>query len=145
MIVTLPLIRHSVCVMREREKNGKKSLQVVIADDADDIRALLDMFLSEIEGIAISGMAKNGAEALSMFKELQPDIMMLDISMPEKNGIEVLQEIRKDDLSTIIIIFTIDPHLREYSLKAGANYFFSKNEIGDLVEIFQELLERRRT
>jgi DNA-binding NarL/FixJ family response regulator len=132
-------------MVRQSVKSGKESLRVVIADDADEIRSLLDLVLSEIEGLAISGKAKNGAEALRMVKELNPDVVVLDVSMPEKSGIEVLQEIRKDGLSTTIIIFTIDPHLRQYSLNAGANYFLSKNEIGDLVEIFQQLLERRRT
>jgi DNA-binding NarL/FixJ family response regulator len=145
LIVALSLFRHPGCVMRESVKNGKMPLRVLIADDADEIRSLLDLILSEIEGLAISGKAKNGAEALSMVKELNPDVVVLDVSMPEKSGIEVLQEIRKDDRSTTIIIFTIDPHLRQYSLNAGANYFLSKNEIGDLVEIFQQLLERRRT
>jgi two-component system, NarL family, invasion response regulator UvrY len=138
-------MRHSVYVMRERVTNAKKPLRVVIADDAEEIMSLLDLVLSEIEGIAISGKAKNGIEALRMFKELCPDVLVLDVSMPEKSGIEVLQEIRRDDRSTTIIIFTIDPQLREYSLRAGANYFLSKNEIGDLVELFQHLLERRRT
>jgi DNA-binding NarL/FixJ family response regulator len=132
-------------MVRQSVKNGREPLRVVIADDADEIRSLLDLILSEIEGLAISGKAKNGAEALRMVKELNPDVVVLDVSMPEKSGIEVLQEIRKDGLSTTIIIFTIDPHLRQYSLNAGANYFLSKNEIGDLVEIFQQLLERRRT
>jgi DNA-binding NarL/FixJ family response regulator len=129
--------------MRESVKIGKKPLHVVIADDAYEIRSLLDLVLSEIEGIAISGKAKDGVEALRMVNELRPDIVVLDISMPEKNGIEVLREIRRDDRSTTIIIFTIDPQLREYSLNAGADYFLSKNEIGDLVEIFQQLLESR--
>jgi two-component system, NarL family, invasion response regulator UvrY len=132
-------------MMRQSEKNGKEPLRVLIADDADEIRSLLDMVLSEIAGLVISGKAKNGVEALRMVKELHPDVVVLDVSMPEKSGIEVLQEIRKDDLSTTIIIFTIDPQLRQYSLNAGANYFLSKNEIGDLVELFQQLLERRRT
>ena len=132
-------------MMRESVKNGKEPLRVLIADDADEIRNLLDLVLSEIEGLVISGKAKDGAEALRMVKELHPDVVVLDVSMPEKSGIEVLHEIRKDDRSTTIIIFTIDPHLRQYSLNAGANYFLSKNEIGDLVEIFQQLLERRRT
>jgi two-component system, NarL family, invasion response regulator UvrY len=145
MIVALSLFRHSVSMMMPSLKRGKKPLQVLIADDAEEIRSLLDLILSEIEGLAISGKAKNGAEALTMVKELHPDVVVLDVSMPEKSGIEVLQEIRKDDPSTTIIIFTIDPHLRQYSLNAGANYFLSKNEIGDLVEIFQQLLERRRT
>jgi two-component system invasion response regulator UvrY len=131
--------------MRQSAKNGKKPLHVVIADDADEIRSLLNLILSEIEGLVISGMAKDGAEALRMIKELHPDVVVLDVSMPEKSGIEVLQEIRKDDRTTTIIMFTIDPQVREYSLKAGADYFLSKNEIGDLVEIFLQLLERRRT
>jgi DNA-binding NarL/FixJ family response regulator len=128
--------------MREQVEIRKKPLQVVIADDADEIRSLLDLVLSEIEGLSIRGKAKNGIEALRMFKQLRPDVLVLDVSMPEKSGIEVLQEIRRDDQSTTIIIFTIDPELREYSLKAGADYFLSKNEIGDLVELLQKLLER---
>jgi two-component system, NarL family, invasion response regulator UvrY len=132
-------------MMRELVKNGKKPLRVVIADDADEIRSLLDLVLSEIDGLVISGKAKNGAEALRMVRALHPDVVVLDVSMPEKSGIEVLREIRKDDQTTIIIMFTIDPQVRECSFKAGANYFLSKNEIGDLVEIFQLLLERRRT
>jgi DNA-binding NarL/FixJ family response regulator len=129
--------------MRESIKNGKKPLQVVIADDAEEIRSLLDLVLSEIEGIAISGKAKDGVEALMMVEELHPDVLVLDVSMPDKSGIEVLQELRKDDRPTTIIMFTIDPELREYSLKAGADYFLSKNEIGDLVEIIQQLSENR--
>jgi two-component system invasion response regulator UvrY len=132
-------------MMRESVKNGKTPLQVVIADDADEIRSLLELVLSEIDGLVINGKAKNGAEALRMVRELHPDVVVLDVSMPEKSGIEVLREIRKDDQTTIIIMFTIDPQVRECSFKAGANYFLSKNEIGDLVEIFQQLLERKRT
>jgi DNA-binding NarL/FixJ family response regulator len=143
LIVALSLIGHSGCVMRESIKNGKKPLQVVIADDAEEIRSLLDLVLSEIEGIAISGKAKDGVEALMMVEELHPDVLVLDVSMPDKSGIEVLQELRKDDRPTTIIMFTIDPELREYSLKAGADYFLSKNEIGDLVEIIQQLSENR--
>jgi two-component system, NarL family, invasion response regulator UvrY len=131
--------------MRCGAKNVKRPLQVVIVDDAEEIRSLLDLVLSEIEGLVISGKAKDGVEALRVIKELRPDVVVLDVSMPEKSGIEVLQEIRKDDRTTIIIMFTIDPQVREYSLKAGADYFLSKNEIGDLVEIFLLLLEQRRT
>jgi two-component system invasion response regulator UvrY len=129
--------------MTENVKDGRRPLRIVIADDAEEIRSLLDLVLSEIEGLAISGKAKNGVEALKMVKELRPDVLVLDISMPDKSGIEVLQEIRKDDRSTTIIMFTIDPQLREYSLNAGADYFLSKNEIAELVEIFQQLLESR--
>lgn len=120
-------------------------MQVMIADDTQEIRSLLELLLSEIEGVALSGKAENGIEALKMVRESHPDVLVLDVSMPEMSGIEVLKEIRKDDQSTIVIMFTIESQLRDYCLKSGANYFFSKNEIGDLVEIIQTLLERRRT
>jgi two-component system, NarL family, invasion response regulator UvrY len=129
--------------MRESVKKGKRPLRVVIADDADEIRSLLDLVLSEIGGITICGKAKDGVEALRMVKYIHPDVLVLDVSMPDKSGIEVLQEIRRNDLSTTVIMFTIDPQLREYSLNAGADYFLSKNEIGDLVEIIQQLSENR--
>jgi CheY-like chemotaxis protein len=131
--------------MGETVKKGKKPIRLVIADDSDDIRRLLDLLLSEIDGIAICGKAKNGIEALQLVEEICPDVVLLDVSMPGKSGIEVLQEIRKDDQSTNIIMFTIDAQLREYCLNAGANHFFSKNEIGDLVDTLQKLLEHRRT
>jgi DNA-binding NarL/FixJ family response regulator len=134
-----------MCVMGETFKKGKKPIKLVIADDSDEIRRLMDLLLSEIDGIAVCGKAKNGIEALQMVTELSPDVVLLDVSMPGKSGIEVLQEIRKDDQSTKIIMFTIDPQLRDYCLNAGANYFFSKNEIGDLVDTLQRLLEQRRT
>jgi DNA-binding NarL/FixJ family response regulator len=128
--------------MKEKKK---KKLRVVIADDSEEIRNLLELLISEIEGIEISGKAKNGAEALRMVKELRPDVVVLDVSMPYKSGIEVLEEIREDYISTTIIMLTVDPQLREYCLNAGADHFFSKNEIGDLVEILQLLLEHRKT
>jgi DNA-binding NarL/FixJ family response regulator len=131
--------------MGEAVEKEKRPIEVMIVDDSDEIRRLLDLLLSEIEGIAISGKAKNGIEALLMVKELRPDVVLLDVSMPGKSGIEVLQEIRKDDESTQIIMFTIDTQLRQYCLNAGANHFFSKNEIGDLVDTLQKLLVLRRT
>jgi DNA-binding NarL/FixJ family response regulator len=127
--------------MKEKKK---RKLRVVIADDSEEIRSLLELLISEIEGIEISGEAKNGTEALRMVKELRPDVVVLDVSMPDKSGIEVLEEIREDYISTTIIMLTIDPQLREYCLHSGADHFFSKNEIGDLVEILQLLLEHRK-
>jgi len=131
--------------MREAVKNGRKPLQIMIADDTQEIRRLLEMLLSEIDGVAICGKAENGAEALRLARENHPDLLVLDVSMPDMSGIEVLQQIRKNDQSMIVVMFTIESQLRDYCLKAGANYFFSKNEIGDLVEIIQMLLRQRRT
>ena len=81
-----------------------KQLKIVIADDSEPIRDLLwETFLVE-PGLSVVGTAANGIEAIRVIRELKPDIVVLDISMPMMGGIEVLKEIRKDDQSTIIIM-----------------------------------------
>ncbi|MCI0388192.1 MAG: response regulator transcription factor [Acidobacteria bacterium] len=114
-------------------------MKVVIADDAEAMRNLLELMLTEVEGIDLIGMACNGVEAVHLVKELKPDVVVLDISMPDKSGIEVLKEIRIDDQSTVIIMYTVDPVLREACLRAGANFFISKTDLGELIEIFEQL------
>jgi len=114
-----------------------KQLKIVIADDSAMIRELLQHTLTQVGGIAVVGEAENGAEAIRLVRELKPDLMVLDISMPRMSGIEVIKEIRKDDQSTVIVILTADvsPFIQEVCLKGGANFFLSKTEIDELVEI----------
>ena len=123
---------------------GKKELSVVIADDVEVMRELLKTTLSEIEGVKVEGVAQDGLEALRLVHDLRPDVLLLDISMPFKSGIEVMREIRKNNLRIDIIIFTIDSALRQASLNAGANFFLVKSELGKLIEIFESLVDRSR-
>ena len=92
--------------MTEASREARKQLRVVIADDSALMRRHLKFVLSNIEGLVICGVAENGAEAVQLVRELYPDVAVLDISMPYKSGIEVLREIRQDNHSTIIIMFT---------------------------------------
>jgi|SRR5262245_7712260 len=125
-------------------REGKKELSVVIADDVEVMRELLKTTLSEIEGVKVEGVAEDGLEALRLVHDLHPDVLVLDISMPFKSGIEVMREIRINDLRIDIIIFTIDSALRQASLNAGANFFLVKSELGKLIEIFETLVDRNR-
>lgn len=125
--------------MADTVGKGNRQMKVVIADDAEAMRNLLELMLTEVEGIDLIGMACNGVEAVHLVKELKPDVVVLDISMPDKSGIEVLKEIRIDDQSTVIIMYTVDPVLREACLRAGANFFISKTDLGELIEIFEQL------
>lgn|GEM_PF-3079207 len=123
---------------------SKRELSVVIADDVEVMRELLKTTLSEIEGVKVKGVAVDGLEALRLVHDLHPDILVLDISMPFKSGIEVMREIRINNLSIDIIIFTIDSALRQASLNAGANFFLVKSELGRLIEIFEMLVDSRK-
>ncbi len=119
-----------------------KELKVVIADDSESIRALLQHSLSRVEGLKIVGVAQNGAEATRMINDLTPDLVVLDISMPRKNGIEVLKEVRRDNSSSTIVMFTGDPSkdLQEVCLAQGANHYLNKFEFSALVNICQQQL-----
>jgi len=125
-------------------QESKSELSVVIADDIEVMRELLKTTLSEIEGVKVRGVAEDGLEALRLVYDLRPDVLVLDISMPFKSGIEVMREIRVTDLTIDIIIFTIDSALRQASLNAGANFFLVKSELGKLIEIFEMLVDSRK-
>jgi len=72
--------------------------KVLIVDDAAFIRAQLKQLLIE-NGFEVVGEAENGKVALEKIKELKPDIVTLDITMPEMNGIECMAEIKKWNIS----------------------------------------------
>ena len=86
-----------------------KELQVFVADDSEPIRQQLERALSLIDGCKLVGTASGGDEATERIRALQPDVVILDISMSHREGIRVLREIRKEVPLAEIIIFTADP------------------------------------
>jgi two-component system chemotaxis response regulator CheY len=80
-------------------------MKVLIVDDSADIRALIRVIL-ENKGHTVAGEAEDGEGALEAFKRLRPDVVLLDIIMPGKSGVEVLEEIRKIAPGAKVIIVT---------------------------------------
>ena len=117
----------------------RKRLRIVIAEDSDIIRRLLTALLSKIEKVEIIGVAPDGEMALQLIRGLKPDVVILDIEMPNRSGLEVLKEVRKDeDDSTVVIIFTSEEAYRDECLVNGANYFLDKvTEFKLLVDILE--------
>ena len=118
-----------------------KEFRVVLVDDSPLIQEYIKLALLTIEGCKVVGVAGDGDEGLSMIRMLHPDVVLLDITMPVKSGIEVLRELREENSEVVVIIFTADPtpQLRQACLKAGANYFVSKTEFRQVANIFAEL------
>lgn len=79
--------------------------KILITDDAPIMRLMLKDVLS-YHGYEIAGEASNGAEAVEMYKKLKPDLVTMDIVMPEKDGIQALQEILHDDPSAKVVMVT---------------------------------------
>lgn len=81
-----------------------KNLTFVIADDAMFMRAFLKKMLEEHEGYTVIGEASNGFEAIEQARIKKPDIMTLDITMPEMNGIHAVKGIKSASPNTKIIM-----------------------------------------
>ncbi len=77
--------------------------KVLIVDDAAFMRMMLKTILTKA-GFEIIGEAANGAEAIEQYQELRPDIVTMDITMPEKDGLQALKEIREIDPKAKIIM-----------------------------------------
>lgn len=79
--------------------------RVLIVDDAAIIRMMIRGIL-EFNGIEIAGEAKNGKEAVEMYKELKPDAVTMDIIMPEMDGVEALKRILEYDPDAKVVMVT---------------------------------------
>jgi len=117
-------------------------MKIVIADDSLLLRDRLKALLKDFKNVLIAGETGNGKDALILINECHPDVAILDIRMPEMNGIEVLKKVRETGSHPKVIILTNYPY-RQYKdrcMAEGADYFFDKNQnIGTLVEIITSL------
>lgn len=84
---------------------GKK-IRVLVVDDSVVIRRLVTHALGEDDGIEVLGAAPNGVIALQRIRQLNPDVVTLDIEMPEMNGLDVLRQIRKSHPGVRVIMFS---------------------------------------
>jgi len=75
---------------------GRNKINIVIAEDNEASRKNLMSCLEEIEQVSIAGIAENGNEAVRLIEEKKPDIVLLDVEMPGKDGFEVLQSLEHD-------------------------------------------------
>jgi DNA-binding NarL/FixJ family response regulator len=113
------------------------TIRVLIADDQDIVRAGLAMILEAQSDIDVVGEAANGREAVTLARELRPDVCLFDIRMPQMDGIEATRQIAGPDVAdplAVVVITTFD--LDEYvygALKAGARGFLLKDAGPDLL------------
>jgi DNA-binding NarL/FixJ family response regulator len=106
-------------------------IKILIADDHKLIRAGLKMTLSDYPDMEITCEAANGLEALELVKKNKLDTVILDISMPGMNGLEVSAEVRKiyPTLPVLILSVLSEEAYASKSLKAGASGFVHKEKI----------------
>jgi two-component system invasion response regulator UvrY len=105
-------------------------IKVLIADDHELMRIGLKMLLEGTEDIVVSAEATNGEEVLDKLKADNFDVMVLDISMPKKTGIEVLRELKAQGNKIPVLIlstYSIE-ECGERAIREGADGFLSKED-----------------
>jgi two-component system nitrate/nitrite response regulator NarL len=120
-------------------------IRLLIVDDEPLFVGMVEAMLGAEEGIEIVGTAADGEEGVRLAAELDPDVIVMDISMPIMNGIEATREIREHDPEACILILTGGSDVAEIddARTAGAGGYLTKDRIaGELVDEIRGLAER---
>ncbi|MFW9873836.1 MAG: response regulator [Candidatus Thorarchaeota archaeon] len=125
--------------------NEKK--KVLIVDDAQFTRNMLKNIISKIELIEVIGEAANGIEAISLYKKLNPDLVTMDLVMPEKGGIEATEEILKLNPKALIVVVSAlgQEALVLEAAKKGAKDFIQKPfKTEQILEVMDRILKNKK-
>jgi DNA-binding NarL/FixJ family response regulator len=111
--------------------SARKSIRILAADDHPIFRAGLATLMASEADLELVGEATSGREAIHQYRALRPDVTLLDLQMPEGNGIDVIAAIRAEDSSARIIVLTTyaGDARAQRALKAGAQGYILKGMI----------------
>lgn len=117
------------------------SIRILIIDDHGVIRAGLKALLSAEPDLEVVGTAADGREALALTTQLTPNLVLMDVSMPDINGVELTRQLKGRFTNLHVIILTVheDESLLQEAIEAGASGYIVKRAIGS------ELIDAIRT
>ncbi|MEM7127461.1 MAG: response regulator transcription factor [Chloroflexota bacterium] len=123
-------------------KPANEIIRVLISDDHDVVRRGLRALLETEYDIEIVGEAEDGVEAVLKARSLQPDVMLLDLMMPRKNGIEVISDIKQENPEARILVLTSfsDDEKVFSAIKAGAlGYLLKETSPDELLQAVRDV------
>ena len=118
------------------------NVRILIVDDNATVRDGLRLVLQEHAGWEVCGEAEDGIEAIKKYRQLRPDLLVVDVSMPRMNGLDAAREILKLSPKILILLYTsyLTDQLIEAAHKAGIRGTVSKNATHLLVGGLETLL-----
>ncbi len=132
----------------ERLRGRHRPIRTVIVDDSAFFVESIELFLNEVEGFEIVGVAETGAEGVRRVGRLKPDLVLMDVRMPGMDGLEATARIKARSGAPVIIILTLNDsaEARAAPLAAGADGFVGKRQEVDesLLTAIRRAFARRR-
>jgi two-component system chemotaxis response regulator CheY len=115
---------------KKNTATGENAMRLLIVDDSNMIRTRISRVVQNggLKGVVLAGLAKNGREALRLARATRPEVVTMDLTMPEMDGIECIQEMLKFDPSINILVVSAlsDKSTAIEALKLGARGFVAK-------------------
>jgi two-component system, NarL family, nitrate/nitrite response regulator NarL len=128
--------------MKPLAVTAHSSIRVLIVDDEPLFRQVLESLLDVEQGVEIVGKGANGKQAVKLAQELEPDVIVMDVSMPVMDGLEATREIRDQDPSARVLILTGGTNVTDVdkARTAGASSYLTKDRIAaELVDEIRNL------
>ncbi len=126
----------------------RSQLNVLVADNSLPMRAQLRAMLSQEDGVRLVGEADNGTYAIELFFRYRPDVVLLEVCLPESNSFEVMQCFKQaaPDCAVILLSDAPDPCVEEVSRLLGATEIcYRGNELSRVREVLRKLVRERRS
>ena len=123
---------------------GEKQVRILVVDDNPSVRRYLRGILEQDTNWKVCDEARNGEEAIERFRQMHPDLIVLDFQMPEMNGLEAARIINRISPETPILILTLylSKQLSTEARRAGARGACAKTDISSIVNGVGALLRR---
>jgi DNA-binding NarL/FixJ family response regulator len=129
---------------RRKKKAAQTTVRILLVDDYEPWRRFLCRTLSALPNVQIIGEVSDGLEAVKKFQELHPNLILLDIGLPQLNGFDVASRIRQSVLKPKILFVSglRDPDIAEGAFSAGANGYLLKSDAArDLLPAIEAVLK----
>ena len=120
-------------------------MRVLVVDDHPAFREALTSALGLVDEIEVAGEAGSGLDACREAAEIEPDVVLLDLSMPDLSGFDTMQRIHERDPALPVVILTAnaDPDVEAHARRAGASGFVAKGtRLDDIVIVLHEVTEK---
>ena len=113
-------------------------IRVLLIDDSAFVRQAVQRMLAELPRVQVAGTAGNGAEGLALARSLRPDVIILDVNLPDRNGLEILEMIMETAPTSVLMLSTLTREGADVTMRAlelGAVDFVDKASAGTTMDI----------